>query len=119
VHAAITIRVDMHPLRLASLMWPLPCLLQGEMSATVMRYPREWGALVEPLRKRVGPLAAVKFGIGLNWNRLGAHRPLQPLPLPIYRIGIVTASRGRPLLEPSRLMGLYSEAHVQHPASPL
>ena len=41
------------------------------MSATVMRFPRKWAALVEPLRRRVGPLADVKFGIGLNWNRLG------------------------------------------------
>jgi hypothetical protein len=40
------------------------------MSATVMRYPREWAALVDPLRARVGPLADVKLGIGLNFNRL-------------------------------------------------
>jgi len=44
--------------------------MQGEMSATVMRYPREWAALIDPLRARVGPLADVKFGIGLNFNRL-------------------------------------------------
>lgn len=49
---------------------------QGEMSATVMRFPRQWAALIAPLRKLIGPLAVVKFGVGLNWNRLGerAHR---------------------------------------------
>jgi hypothetical protein len=40
------------------------------MSATVMRYPRDWAALAGPLRSRVGPLADVKMGIGLNFNRL-------------------------------------------------
>lgn len=39
------------------------------MSATVMRHPREWAAQVEPLRARVGPLADVRMGVGLNFNR--------------------------------------------------
>ncbi|GBF88099.1 hypothetical protein Rsub_00811 [Raphidocelis subcapitata] len=44
--------------------------MQGEMSATVMRYPRDWAALAAALKSRVGPLADVRLGIGLNFNRL-------------------------------------------------
>lgn len=40
------------------------------MSATGMRHPRDWAALAAPLRARVGPLADVKMGVGLNFNRL-------------------------------------------------
>lgn len=42
------------------------------MSATIMRHPRDWAALTDGLRARVGPLADVKMGVGLNFNRLGA-----------------------------------------------
>ena len=46
---------------------------QGEMSATIMRFSREWGSMTEELRARVGGglgLADVKIGVGLNFNRL-------------------------------------------------
>jgi hypothetical protein len=44
--------------------------MQGEMSATVMRYPSDWAALAAPLRARVGPKADARVGVGLNFNRL-------------------------------------------------
>jgi hypothetical protein len=46
---------------------------QGEMSATIMRFSREWGSMTEDLRARVEGglgLADVKIGVGLNFNRL-------------------------------------------------
>lgn len=43
---------------------------QGEMSASVIRYPRDWAALTSALKSRIGPLADVRMGIGLNFNRL-------------------------------------------------
>jgi hypothetical protein len=44
---------------------------QGEMSATIMRYSSQWGALMPRLRDRVGAAQAdVKMGVGLNFNRL-------------------------------------------------
>lgn len=45
--------------------------LQGEMSATIMRFASQWGDLVQTLKDRVGSEHAdVKIGIGLNYNRL-------------------------------------------------
>jgi hypothetical protein len=44
---------------------------QGEMSATIMRFASQWGALMPRLRDRVGTTQAdVKLGVGLNFNRL-------------------------------------------------
>lgn len=37
---------------------------QGEMGATIMKYPALWAAVIEPLRRRVGAMATVLFGIG-------------------------------------------------------
>jgi hypothetical protein len=52
------------------------CCAQGEMSATIMRFPRDWAALVAPIRGRMGRAAKVSMGIGLNFNRLvGAVDP--------------------------------------------
>jgi hypothetical protein len=48
--------------------------LQGEMSATIMRHPGDWGALTSPLRNRIlggdSNLVSVKMGVGMNFNRL-------------------------------------------------
>ena len=42
------------------------------MGATIAQYPRDWAALVEPLRARLGDDAEVLFGIGeppaAGWN---------------------------------------------------
>lgn len=34
------------------------------MGATIAKHPREWAALIEPLRERIGEEADVLFGIG-------------------------------------------------------
>jgi hypothetical protein len=53
--------------------------LQGEMSATVVRYPGQWQALIEPTRKRASSSSTttpdnknnnVRIGVGMNFNRL-------------------------------------------------
>jgi hypothetical protein len=45
--------------------------LQGEMSATVMRFASQWAALVPRIKARIGvEHADVLVGIGLNFNRL-------------------------------------------------
>ncbi|KAF6266415.1 hypothetical protein COO60DRAFT_1474808 [Scenedesmus sp. NREL 46B-D3] len=61
------------------MLWPMPNLdkprvyfaLQGEMSATMMRYTRDWVSTIPDLRALIGTtLADVKFGVGLNFNAL-------------------------------------------------
>eukprot|EP00878_Enallax_costatus_P016588 GHUV01017406.1.p1 GENE.GHUV01017406.1~~GHUV01017406.1.p1 ORF type:complete len:494 (+),score=70.49 GHUV01017406.1:303-1784(+) len=55
--------------------------LQGEMSATVMRYTAEWQALIPGLRSTIGSKHAdVKIGIGLNFNALDAVEGGTPPP---------------------------------------
>jgi hypothetical protein len=54
---------------------PLPradFALQGEMSATVVRFPEQWRALVEKVRSRASAPGCppVRIGVGLNFNRL-------------------------------------------------
>lgn len=60
-------------------LWPMPNLerprvyvaLQGEMSATMMRYTRDWASTIPDLRRMIGTtLADVKVGVGLNFNAL-------------------------------------------------
>lgn len=48
----------------------------GEMSATVMRYPEQYHAMIEPLRRTIEgsrsglPQSAVKIGLSMNFNKL-------------------------------------------------
>eukprot|EP00775_Hariotina_reticulata_P013864 gene13864-13986_t len=46
--------------------------MQGEMSATVMRYASQWNSVVDQMRATfaTGTPADIKLGIGLNFNRL-------------------------------------------------
>ncbi|KAI8472420.1 MAG: hypothetical protein J3K34DRAFT_210613 [Monoraphidium minutum] len=67
--------------------------LQGEMGATIMKYPRSWAAAIEPLRQRVGPLADVLFGIGINFTGL-RNSPTDTRVLPIA--GFIMGLFGRP-----------------------
>lgn len=55
--------------------------LQGEMSATIMRYTSEWQALIPGIRSTIGNKHAdVKIGIGLNFNALDAVEGGRPPP---------------------------------------
>jgi hypothetical protein len=47
--------------------------VQGEMSATIMRFASDWSKLVDPMRGRIlgkSSNVTVKIGVGLNFNRL-------------------------------------------------
>ncbi|WIA33971.1 hypothetical protein OEZ86_007066 [Tetradesmus obliquus] len=45
--------------------------MQGEMSATIMRFAGQWAGIIPRLRDRVGNAHAdIKMGVGLNFNRL-------------------------------------------------
>jgi hypothetical protein len=91
--------------------------LQGEMSATIMRYASDWGALTKGLRHRIlggSNLVTVKMGVGMNFNRLddvtstdqqfGSSR----LSWLFWSLDPEGSGRGAPAIDTSALQALFA-----------
>jgi hypothetical protein len=86
---------------------PLPRVdfaLQGEMSATVVRFSEQWRGLVEAVRARAAGAAAttdsVRIGVGMNFNRLddlsstGQTHNSSRLSWAAWALGLTDAGKG-------------------------
>jgi hypothetical protein len=76
------------------------------MGATIAKYPRDWAACVEPLRKIIGDDADVLFGIGVNFTGISKSQTSTNMP---FFFGFFGAQNTEPPSDPQGIKSLVED----------